>query len=61
MTFELSRRAGRQTLSAEDLLGLAMRRKHFDQVAIYCPKHSDQLLVEHEMSEVLRQTVVQAD
>ena len=58
MRFQLSRRAGRETLSAEDLLELAMQRQQFDQVAVYCPKHSDQLLVETEMSAVLEQTVV---
>jgi hypothetical protein len=55
--FQLSRRAGRETLSAEDLLCLAMKQTHFAEVAVFCPKHSDQLLVQQEMTSVLQQTV----
>ncbi len=58
--FQLSRRAGRETLSAEDLLCLAMDHSYFEQVAVFCPKHSDQLLIEPEMTSVLERTVVRA-
>ncbi len=60
MEFRLSRRAGRETLSAEDLLCLAMDRTHFDQVAVFCPKISDRLLVQDEMTDALERTVVRS-
>jgi hypothetical protein len=55
--FQMTRRAGRETVSAEDLLNLAIGRQFFEQVAVYCPDHSAQLLVEEEMTSVLRQTM----
>jgi len=38
--FELTRRAGRWTLSAEDLLAMALERRHFEPVAVYAPQHA---------------------
>jgi hypothetical protein len=55
--FQMTRRAGRETVSAEDLLNLAIGRQFFEQVAVYCPDHSAQLLVDEEMTSVLRQTM----
>lgn len=55
--FQLTRRAGRQTLAAEDLLNLAIGRRFFDQVAVFCPLHSDQILLGDEMTAVLRKTI----
>jgi hypothetical protein len=60
MRFPLSIRVGRPTVSAEDLLNLAMRRQFFDPIAVYCPKHSDKLLSLPELTAVLQQTVAQA-
>ena len=60
MRLPLSIRVGRQTISAEDLLNLAMKRQHFDPVVVYCPMHSDKLLSLPEMTSVLQQTVAQA-
>jgi len=37
VSFDLTRRAGRMTLSAEDLIGMAIAGRHFDAVATYAP------------------------
>lgn len=55
--FQLTRRAARETLSAEDLLRLARNNQHFGHVALYCPLHSDQLLVDERIEEVLQATM----
>ncbi len=57
--FQLKRRAGRQTLSAEDLLNLALRHENFDPVAVYCARCSNQLLDGDAMKDVLRKTMAQ--
>ncbi len=57
--FQLTRRAGRQTLSAEDLLNLAIAGSLFEQVAVYCPQRSSELLVADQMTDVLRQTMAE--
>ena len=57
--FRLTRRAGRQTLSAEDLLNLAIAGNTFEQVAVYCPQHSSELLVSDQMADVLRRTMAE--
>ena len=41
IAFNLTRRAGRMTLSAEDLLQMAVDNKSFDPLAVYCPAMSD--------------------
>jgi hypothetical protein len=58
LSFRLTRRAGRETLSAEDLLALAMDHDQFEPVALFCPKYGDQLLVGAAMARVLQETVV---
>ncbi len=55
--FQLTRRAGRETLSAEDLLNLSRANQHFGKVAVYCPLHSDQLLTDERIEEVLQATM----
>ena len=55
--FQLSRRAGRQTLSAEDLLNMALLGQHFELCAVFCPKHSNELLQDGRMIDVLRETM----
>ncbi|QDT09725.1 YiiX/YebB-like N1pC/P60 family cysteine hydrolase [Planctomycetes bacterium K23_9] len=55
--FVLSRRAGRETLSAEDLLRMAISGERFEQVAVFCPDHDEGLLVGAEMDRILRATV----
>lgn len=55
--FDLVKRAGRQTLSAEDLLGLALADRQFDIVGVYCAKFGDSLLGGNSARVVLEQTV----
>ena len=57
MQFRLTRRAGRETLAAEDLLNLARQNEHFGHVALFCGSHSDQLLTDHQIEEVLQATM----
>ena len=57
LRFELRRRAGRETLSAEDLLNLALLGQPFQQVAVFCPEFSDQILEGSDMTNVLRNTM----
>lgn len=57
MQFSLVRRAGRQTVSAEDLLGLALAGKNFQTVAVYCSELSDELLSGQAMREILEKTM----
>ena len=59
LQIELSERAGRPTLSAEDLLDLALERRGFEPVAVYgaasCP---DRLVSGPETETVLRESYV---
>lgn len=55
--FQLKRRAGRETLAAEDLLQLALQQCHFDQVSVYCAKFGEQLHEGEKMTEIIRQTI----
>lgn len=55
--FDLTRRAGRETLAAEDLLNLAIMDRVFEPVTVYCPIKSETLLSGAEMTKVLSQTM----
>ena len=57
LQFELTRRAARETLSAEDLLNLARQQRFFEHVAVYCPLHSPKLLGDQQIEPVLRATI----
>ena len=57
MQFSLVRRAGRQTMSAEDLLGLALEGQKWQTVAGYCCELSEKLLSGDEMRKALRKTM----
>jgi len=57
MQFQLTRRTGRETLSAEDLLNLARRQDLFQTVAVFCPLHSQELLSSKQAEAVLQATV----
>ena len=54
--FDLTRRAGRMTLSAEDLIGMAISGTHFDAVATYAPPEYGELKTGSEATEVLKAT-----
>ncbi|TWU60581.1 hypothetical protein Poly51_08590 [Rubripirellula tenax] len=57
MSFELKKRAGRQTISAEDLLELAVAGQSFSTVAVYCQRFGDALLTDHDVAPVMNATV----
>ncbi len=54
--FQLTRRAGRLTLSAEDLIGMALNRSHFEPLAVFAPAHKPQLVTGQEAEALLEQT-----
>ena len=54
--FDLTRRAGRMTLSAEDLIGMAIAGRHFDVVATYAPPDYDELKTGAGAAEALQAT-----
>ncbi|MGQ0636917.1 MAG: YiiX/YebB-like N1pC/P60 family cysteine hydrolase [Planctomycetaceae bacterium] len=54
--FELTRRAGRMTLAAEDLLQMALDRASFEPLAAYCPRHAANLLIGADAEELIRRT-----
>ncbi|MFP6764382.1 MAG: YiiX/YebB-like N1pC/P60 family cysteine hydrolase, partial [Planctomycetaceae bacterium] len=55
--FPLTKRTGRMTLSAEDLLHMALKQQHFDVVAVYAPGFSPTLATESTAAEQLRMTL----
>ena len=57
MQFPLTRRAGRLTLAAEDLLRLSLAQTGFQTLAVYSPRHAGQLLRDREAEVVLTATL----
>jgi hypothetical protein len=55
MRFELTRRAGRLTLSAEDLVRMALERTQFEPLAVFAPTHSAQLVSGRRAQAALEQ------
>ncbi len=55
--FQLTRRAGRLTLSAEDLLQKAMAADGFEALAVFCPARSDEICIGSAALETLKATV----
>ncbi len=53
--FELTRRAGRNTLSAGDLIQMAIEGRQLHPVVVYSPKHSPDLLTGDAARQVLKQ------
>lgn len=53
MQFSLTRRAGRLTLAAEDLLRLSLVQTGFQPLAVYSPRHAARLLHDREAAKVL--------
>ncbi len=56
VTFELTHRAGRLTLAAEDLIRMALDRKHLDVVAVFAPPFAERLLTGDAADEAIRKT-----
>jgi hypothetical protein len=53
----LTKRAGRMTLSAEDLLRMAVRQQHFEVVAAFSPRHRATLATESTATDLVRTTL----
>ncbi|MCA9057611.1 MAG: hypothetical protein KDA85_03900 [Planctomycetaceae bacterium] len=56
LRFELTRRAGRLTLSAEDLLHQALRGEGFSVHAVFCPGHSASVEYSGAAEDMIRKT-----
>jgi hypothetical protein len=57
VAFTLVRRVGRPTLSAEDLLLMALRQQSFQIVGAYAPGYATQLLWERDAVAILQETL----
>lgn len=55
--FQLTRRSGRLTLSAEDLLHMALRHQHFEPVAVYAPDYRKRLQTGEDARTALQVTL----
>lgn len=55
--FNLTKRAGRHTLSAEDLLGLAINESSFQIIAAYHPAASPWLLLDQKARQLAQQSI----
>ena len=55
--FELTRRAGRMTLGAQDILTLALEHRFFEPLAVYAPSVCAELATESQADEVLCSTL----
>lgn len=53
----LTKRAGRMTLSAEDLLRMAVSQQHFEVVAAFAPSHCSTLATESDAADLVRATL----
>ncbi len=58
--FQLTPRAGRLTLAAEDLIRMALNREHFEPIAVYTPAHAEQLVVGGNTDAAIRRTLATA-
>ena len=54
--FQLTRRAGRMTLAAEDLIQMALDHNCFEPLAAFCPQHAQRLLTGKPAEELMRKT-----
>ncbi len=57
ISFELTRRAGRMTLAAEDLLQKAINKDGMATHAVYCPAKSEKILFGDDGDDALRNTI----
>ena len=55
--FDLTRRAGRMTLAAVDLLQMALARQGFEAVAVFAPSYAPELLAGGQAEEILSRTL----
>ena len=57
--FQLTRRAGRWTLAAEDLIRMALEGRHFSPHAVFSANHHPQLAIGSEAVKVLKLTMAE--
>lgn len=55
--FQLTRRAGRWTLAAEDLIRMALEQNHFTPHAVFSATHHEQLAIGKDAERVLKLTM----
>ncbi|MHC4176904.1 MAG: YiiX/YebB-like N1pC/P60 family cysteine hydrolase [Planctomycetota bacterium] len=56
VSFELTHRAGRLTLSAEDLVRMSLEHTHFEPLAVFAPEHASKLATGKEADVTLQET-----
>ena len=56
MRFALTRRAGRLTLSAKDLVGMALANCNFKPLAVFCPPHAEEITQGETARQLLHKT-----
>ena len=61
MQFSLVRRAGRMTLSGNDLVEMALQRQCFDPVAVYAPMFQPSVCTDQEADSLIRRCLQQDD
>lgn len=59
--FELTPRAGRLTLAAEDLIRMALDRQHFEPLAAFVPSQADRFLIGSEAEAAIRKSMAVDD
>ena len=45
------------TLSAEDLLQMALNRQHFQIQAVYCPKFSPHIIANEQTNDIVSKSI----
>jgi len=61
MQFSLVRRAGRMTLSGNDLIEMALQRQCFDPVAVYAPMFEPSVCMDQQADALMRRCLQQDD
>ena len=56
VSFDLTARAGRLTLSAEDLIAMALEHAYFEPLAVFAPTYDRDLVVGKQVGSILQRT-----
>ena len=57
MAFQLTSRAGRLNLSAEDIIRMSLKNDWFDPIAVYCSGQSSQIVVGDPAKDAIEGTL----
>ena len=57
MAFQLTSRAGRLNLSAEDIIRMSLKNDWFDPIAVYCPGQSSEIVVGEPVRDAIEGTL----